>query len=115
MTGGFVLRIFEWQAVAAARVLAGRASLPDKVAMEKWEQDRLEERGDGPAFWALMPEVDRYFEDLRTLAGEPASGTTGRVLPRYEEAWGQTFFSLIGDRIKWWQQQAAEATNRSNQ
>jgi hypothetical protein len=75
--------------------------------MERWEQDRIAERGDGPAFWALMPEFQRYFEDLRRLAGDPAPGTTGRVLPPYDEVWGETFFGLIGDRIKWWQQQAA--------
>ncbi|KAM0332519.1 hypothetical protein ACHAQA_002802 [Verticillium albo-atrum] len=38
VNGGFGLRIFEWQAVAAARVLAGRGKLPPRNEMEAWEQ-----------------------------------------------------------------------------
>lgn len=80
--------------------------------MERWEADRVLERGDGPAFWALMPEFEWYFEDLHRIAGDPAPETTGRVLPRYEEAWGTAFFGLIQDRINWWQCQADDARER---
>ncbi|KAJ3550208.1 hypothetical protein NM208_g97 [Fusarium decemcellulare] len=72
VTGGFGLRIFEWQAVAAARVFAGHAALPSHEEMSTWEQARLIEKGDGPPFWALLPDFERHFEALRAIAGNPA-------------------------------------------
>ncbi|KAF1847240.1 thiol-specific monooxygenase [Cucurbitaria berberidis CBS 394.84] len=117
VTGSFGLRIFEWQAVSAARVFAGRAKLPTYEEMRAWEQLRLEERGDGPSFWALMPDFERYFEDLRAIAGEPALGTAGRVLPRYDPAWEDTLWRFVDYRIQLWQKEAAkaEATRRQQQ
>lgn len=82
--------------------------------MERWEQDRILERGDGPASWALMPEFKRYFEDLRRLAGDPGPGSSGRVLPPYEEAWEKAFFRLIQDRIEWWKQQASTVGSKDS-
>lgn len=83
--------------------------------MEKWEQARLARRGEGAPFWTLIPEFEEYFEEIRALAGEPAAGTTGRVLPKYEEAWGQAFWGLIRRRKEWWNRAAEEAgqTSRS--
>ncbi|PYI19607.1 putative dimethylaniline monooxygenase [Aspergillus violaceofuscus CBS 115571] len=109
VTGGFGIRIFEWQAVAAARVLAGRASLPSREEMEKWEEDRLAERGDGGPFWTLMPDFETHFEQLRELAGEPEPGTTGRVLPKYESAWADVFWDFINTRIEWWKKDQSRA------
>lgn len=109
VTGSFGLRIFEWQAVATARVLAGRASLPSYAEMEVWEQERVAERGDGVAFWVLMPDFERYFEDLRAIAGDPALGTTGRVLPRYDNAWGEVFWRFVNWRVQLWKKDAADA------
>ncbi|KAL5343252.1 putative dimethylaniline monooxygenase [Aspergillus crustosus] len=106
VTGGFGIRIFEWQAVAAARILAGHASLPSREDMEEWERNRLAERGEGGPFWTLMPDFERYFEEYRALAGEPAPGTTGRVLPRYEPAWGDVFWDFIKTRKEWWERDA---------
>ncbi|KAJ5893254.1 dimethylaniline monooxygenase [Penicillium taxi] len=108
VTGGFGIRIFEWQAVAAARVLAGHAKLPSRQEMETWESDRLEER-EGSPFWTLMPEFERYFEELRSIAGEPALGTTGRVLPQYEPEWEESFQSFVQHRIERWQCEATKA------
>ncbi|KAL1606159.1 hypothetical protein SLS60_003560 [Paraconiothyrium brasiliense] len=109
VTGGFGLRIFEWQSVAMARVFAGRAPLPSCIEMKAWEQERIVERGDGPSFWVLMPDFERYFEDLRAIAGEPASGTTGRVLPRYDDAWGEAFWRFVKWRVQLWEKDAADA------
>ncbi|KAL2844794.1 putative dimethylaniline monooxygenase [Aspergillus pseudoustus] len=111
VTGGFGIRIFEWQAVAAARVLAGRASLPSREEMHNWEQERLAERGEGGPFWTLMPDFETYFEQLRELAGEPEPGTTGRVLPKYESAWGDVFWDFINMRIQWWKEDQARRRN----
>lgn len=110
MTGGFGIRIFEWQAVAAARVLAGHATLPSQREMEQWERERIVERGDGPAFWALMPDFEKHFEALRAIAGEPAATTKGRVLPKYDSKWAESFWDLISTRNETWKRMAAEAS-----
>lgn len=104
------MRAFEWQAVAAARVLAGRSTLPSRQEMEKWEQDRVAKVGDGPAFWALSPDFEHHFEAMRAIAGDPAPGTTGRVLPKYEAGWGDVFWHFVNQRAEWWEKEAAEAT-----
>ncbi|PLB48598.1 thiol-specific monooxygenase [Aspergillus steynii IBT 23096] len=102
VTGGFGIRVFEWQAVATARMFAGRATLPSHEEMKMWEQDRLATRGDGAPFWTLMPDFETYFEQLRLLAGDPAPGSTGRTLPKYDPAWAEAFWQLIERRIQWW-------------
>ncbi|KAJ5161062.1 hypothetical protein N7492_006454 [Penicillium capsulatum] len=100
---GLTFKVFEWQAVAAARVLAGRASLPSAATQEKWETDRIAEKGDGPAFTVINPEFEAYFEDLRRLAGEPSPGTPGRPLPRFEQKWVDDFNAGHERRKKMWQ------------
>ncbi|KAH6960216.1 putative dimethylaniline monooxygenase [Fusarium avenaceum] len=114
VTGGFGLRIFEWQAVAAARHFAGRANLPPLKQMVEWEQQRVEEKGDGPAFWTLLPDFEKHYEALRAIAGDPAPGTTGRVLPKYDEKWSESFWELINARIAWWREEARSAEKKSN-
>ncbi|KAF6806737.1 thiol-specific monooxygenase [Colletotrichum sojae] len=94
-TGGFGLRIFEWQAAAAARVFAGRGKLPSRKDMEIWEERRVAEKGDSPAFWTLLPDFEVHFEALRAIAGDPAPRTTGRVLPVYDPAWAGKFWAFI--------------------
>ena len=80
--------------------------------MEKWEADRILEKGDGPAFWTLIPDFEHHFEALRGLAGPPAAGTIGRVLPKYQPSWGDEFWDLITYRINWWNNEAAKAIGR---
>ena len=46
---------------------------------------------------------------MRTIAGDPEPGTSGRVLPKYENEWAETFWQLIDDRIAWWKSEAARA------
>lgn len=93
--------------MAAARVLAGHAKLPSRDEMDKWEQDRLALKGEGGPFWTLMPDFGEHFEAYRDLAGEPAEGTLGRVLPKYDRAWEEEFWEFVRKRIKWWQEAAA--------
>lgn len=54
-----------------------------------------------------MPDFEEHFESYRALAGEPAEGTLGRVLPKYNPAWGEEFWESVRKRIKWWQEAAA--------
>ncbi|KPM37049.1 hypothetical protein AK830_g9520 [Neonectria ditissima] len=109
VTGGFGIRIFEWQAVAAARVLAGHATLPPRKEMEDWEQDRISKCGNGPLFWTLSPNFEEHFEALRAIAGEPAAGTRGRVLPKYDPKWAEILWQFVDYRIRWWKEEAAKA------
>ncbi len=83
--------------------------------METWEQERLLTRGDGIPFFTLAPEFKEYFEGLRTLAGEPAKGTTARSLPKFEPKWVDEFLVVVNLRSGWWdkeRQVAEEAVKR---
>ncbi|KAI1063139.1 hypothetical protein LB507_005674 [Fusarium sp. FIESC RH6] len=86
---GLTFKIFEWQAVYAARILAGRANIPSVEEMQKWEEQRIEERGDGPKFSVVYPDFEKYFEDVRKLAGDGEG--VGRQLPKYKREWFESF------------------------
>ncbi|CAK7217431.1 hypothetical protein SCUCBS95973_003149 [Sporothrix curviconia] len=105
ITGGLTFRAFEWQAVAVARLFAGRAVLPPADEMRQWEKSHAAERGEGGAFCSIAPAFREYFEGLRRLAGEPAAGTTGRVLPRFEQAWTESFSQIVWLRQQWWERE----------
>ncbi|CAG7958203.1 unnamed protein product [Penicillium salamii] len=105
---GLTFKVFEWQAVAAARVLAGKVSLPSVAEQEKWETDRIAEKTDGPAFTVLNPDFEAYFETLRALAGEPKDGT-GRRLPQFEQKWLDDFNEGAERRKQMWRKSNAAA------
>jgi len=95
-------KVFEWQAVAAARVLAGKAVLPGRAEQEKWEQDRIALKGDGPAFTVVNPDFKDYFEELRLLAGELGQGVPGRRLPVFDQRWKDDFDAGHERRKEMW-------------
>ncbi|KAF7593409.1 hypothetical protein BBP40_011511 [Aspergillus hancockii] len=99
---GLTFKVFEWQAVAAARVLAGKAQLPPLTEQRKWEEDRIAKKGDGPGFLMINPDFEAYFEQLRQLAGEPAAGAPGRRLPPFEQQWVDDFNAGHQRRIGMW-------------
>ncbi|PYH98267.1 FAD/NAD(P)-binding domain-containing protein [Aspergillus ellipticus CBS 707.79] len=107
---GLTFKIFEWQAVAAARVLAGKAQLPSLPEQQKWEQARIAQKGDGPAFTAVNPDFQEYFETLRRLAGEPGEGEAGRRLPPFDGEWMDVFNAGHERRIRMWQKANEEAS-----
>ncbi|KAH8162708.1 hypothetical protein CIB48_g5531 [Xylaria polymorpha] len=107
--GAFGIRVFEWQAVAAARVLAGHATLPSRSEMKKWEKDRVAKKGDNVSFLSLIPDFEEPYEALRAIAGDPAVGTEGRILPKYDPAWGDAFWRVVKYRQDWWQEEAEKA------
>ncbi|CAI4220176.1 unnamed protein product [Parascedosporium putredinis] len=81
--GGFTFRAYEWQAVAVARFLAGRANpLPSIPEQLEWERKRVAEKKGGKDYYSIAPDYADFFEFLRGIAGPPAPGTSGRVLPR---------------------------------
>lgn len=114
---GLTFKIFEWQAVLAARLLAGRCShqLPSCEEMRQWEADRIASHGDGPGFTLVHPEFEAYFETLRRLTqggeeGESGDkGIKGRQLPPFDPAWFAAFMDGHELRKRMWERLNAEA------
>lgn len=105
---GLTFKIFEWQAVYAARLLAGRGTLPTTEEMAKWEEDRVAAKGDGPKFSLIFPGFEDYFETLRKLAGEPTDGK-GRRLPKFQREWYRAFMDGHEKRKDMWRRLIEEA------
>lgn len=106
VAAGLTFKIFEWQAVLAARVLSGRARLPPAEEQAKWEADRVAEMGD--KFPLVHPHFEEYFETVRALAGEPENGV-GRRLPPFDPSWFQVFLDGLELRRKMWVRLNAKA------
>lgn len=104
IAAGFTFKVFEWQAVLAARFLAGRVQLPPIEDQKEWERQRIEEKGDGVPFTALYPKFEEYFEEVRQLAGDPKEGESGRVLPKFDRKWRENFDAAHLKRIAMWQE-----------
>lgn len=101
VAAGLTFKVFEWQAVLAARLLAGRAVLPPVEEMRKWESERIKARGDGVKFTLIFPDFEDYFETLRQLAGEGEEGK-GRKLPRFQREWVRAFLDGHERRKAMW-------------
>jgi hypothetical protein len=112
IAAGFTFKVFEWQAVLAARFLAGRITLPPVSEQIKWEEDRMAYKGDGVPFTALYPDFEEYFEEVRKMAGEPKDGK-GRPLPRFEKWWRENFDKAHLKRIDMWKRGNEEARERT--
>ncbi|OLN94297.1 Thiol-specific monooxygenase 1 [Colletotrichum chlorophyti] len=108
VAAGLTFKIFEWQGVLAARVLAGRAKLPPAEEQAKWEADRTALMGDDMRFCLVHPHFEEYFETLRNLAGEPENGV-GRVLPKFDLEWLDVFMDGLEMRRKMWLRLNAKA------
>ncbi|KAF5017533.1 hypothetical protein F66182_10534 [Fusarium sp. NRRL 66182] len=106
---GLTFKIFEWQAVYAARLLAGRGTLPSVQEMQKWEEERVKTHGDGPKFSVVFPDFEEYFETVRELAGEGEPGI-GRKLPMYKREWLKNFLEGTELRKDMWKRLNANAT-----
>lgn len=101
VNAGLTFKIFEWQAVYTARLLAGRGKLPSLQEMKDWEVQRIEARGDGPKFSLIFPDFEDYFETLRGLAGE-GENNLGRKLPRFQREWFRAFMDGHDRRKNMW-------------
>lgn len=109
VAAGLTFKVFEWQAVLAARLLAGRATLPSLEEQRKWEADRIVARGDGAKFSLIFPDFEDYFEALRAIAGEGAPGL-GRKLPPFRREWFRSFLEGHEKRKEMWRRSNAKAT-----
>ncbi|KAL3463011.1 hypothetical protein BJX64DRAFT_299235 [Aspergillus heterothallicus] len=99
---GLTFKVFEWQAVAAARVLAGKAVLPGVEERRRWEEERIRVKGDGTGFLMVNPDFEEYFEQLRGVAGDPGEDGVGRRLPEFEQKWVDDFWAGHERRIRMW-------------
>ena len=97
-------RVYEYQAVAVARFLAGRAAaLPSLTEQKDWELKRLQYKGPTNNFHAIRPDLKDYFTWLRDFAGKPVPGTKGYELPVWDEIWvSQGFEAVLTLRDKYW-------------
>lgn len=105
---GLTFKIFEWQAVLAARILAGRTELPGTETMRQWEEDRIQRKGDGPKFTLVYPDLEEYFEGVRELAGEGIQ-RKGRKLIPFRNEWMQSFDNGVDLRVNMLKRANAEA------
>jgi hypothetical protein len=107
----FTFKVFEWQAVLAARFLAGQVTLPPLSDQIKWEEERIAYKGDGVPFTALYPDFEDYFEEVRRMVGDRKNGK-GRQLPRFEKWWRTRFDEAHLSRITMWKRGNEEAWER---
>lgn len=96
---GLTFRVFEWQAVLAARVFAGRAKLPPQAERDEWEKERIAKKGDGVPFTMIFPDFADYFETVRKMAGEEGPG---RRLPVFDPKWKDDFMAGHELRKQMW-------------
>ena len=89
MKAAISFRVFEYQAVAIARFLAGRATLPSIAEQKEWETKRIANKGATNSFHEIKPDFEEYFNYLRTMAGQSAEGTKGYELPAWDEKWAE--------------------------
>ncbi|KAL4779896.1 putative dimethylaniline monooxygenase [Aspergillus varians] len=96
-------RVYEYQAVAVSRFLAGRsASLPSKEAQKEWEQSRLLEKGPTELFHEIKPDFTGYYGWLREFAGRASPESTEYLLPEFEENWIQSDIEILQARQRYW-------------
>ncbi|KAK7745086.1 hypothetical protein SLS53_003321 [Cytospora paraplurivora] len=108
--GGFTFRVYEWQAVAIARHLAGRGkALPPKEEQRKWEEDRVAKFKGGKDYYSIAPNYSEYLEFLRDIAGSPAPGTTGRTLPPFDKKWLDVWQGMVKHKIQGFERDAQKA------
>ena len=115
VAAGFTFKVFEWQAVLAARYLAGQIKVPPMEEQKKWEQDRIQVKGDGVPFTALYPNFEEYFEEVRKVAGEPKDKNKGRRLPPFEKRWRENFDAAHLRRIAMWKELNRQAKQKMAQ
>jgi hypothetical protein len=88
------LRVYEYQAVAVARVLSGRGTLPSIEKQKEWEVKRLVERGPTHQFHTLAPDFKEYFEGIRAIAGKNGDEDANE-LPEWRDEWADLGFKVL--------------------
>ncbi|EXJ83956.1 hypothetical protein A1O3_04623 [Capronia epimyces CBS 606.96] len=96
-------RVYEYQAVAVARFLAGRSKpLPSVEEQRRWEEDRIRYKGSNNRFHEIKPDLGEYFNGLKQFAGPPAAGTDAYDLPAFQDDWAEKGFEILQLKDKYW-------------
>ncbi|KAH8690776.1 dimethylaniline monooxygenase (N-oxide forming) [Talaromyces proteolyticus] len=103
--GGLSFRVYEYQAVAIARILAGRANLPSVAEQKEWEKKRLSLKGDSVAFHEILPDFGPYWNRLREIAGKPSPESNSYELPEWQQEWADTALAILAKKSLWWDEQ----------
>lgn len=101
------LRIYEYQAVAVARFLAGHAAgvLPSVEEQRAWERDRLAYKGPTELFHEIKPDFTEYYGWLRSFAGPPSPDSLksgAYELPQFEDWWVDCDIEVIIKKAQYW-------------
>ncbi|KAJ5164469.1 uncharacterized protein N7500_006299 [Penicillium coprophilum] len=96
-------RIYEYQAVAVSRFLAGRSQdLPSIAAQDEWVEQRLQYKGPTELFHEIMPDFVEYYGWLREFAGCAEGKPTEYLLPEFEENWVQSDIEILLAKKQHW-------------
>jgi hypothetical protein len=84
---GMSFRVFEYQAILAARYLAGKTQLPPVEEQEAWYRERLERVGKNRNFHSTINDPALvYIDNLVKLGGgHGAIGDKGKVFPKFSD------------------------------
>lgn len=96
LAGGLTFKVFEWQAVLAARIFAGRSKVPSQDEQYQWEQDRIAQKGNSYKYSHLFPDFEEYFEGIRAVA---TNDGPGRKLPPFDQRWHDLFVDGFRRRV----------------
>ncbi|KAH8808669.1 putative dimethylaniline monooxygenase [Xylogone sp. PMI_703] len=98
-------RVYEYQAVAVARFLAGRSqALPGIHEQYEWERKRLEYKGPTNSFHEVKPDFAEYFNWLRDFAGPPAKEAPETYeLPAWSDEWAKLGLKILELKDKYWE------------
>lgn len=102
--------MYEWQAVAIARHLLGRAkALPPIKEQKEWERKRVAALGGGKSYYSIAPNYEEFFQFLRDIAGDPVPGTTGLTLPPFDKKWLELWAGMVAPKIQAWERTRKKA------
>ncbi|VBB71288.1 Putative monooxygenase [Podospora comata] len=114
--GGFTFKVYEWQAVAVARHLAGRAQpLPPVADQQRWEAKRAAAKKGGKDYYSIAPDYKDFFEFLRKIAGDPKEGTTGRMLPAFCDEWLTVWKGMVAHKLRGFEKERERAEEEVKQ
>ncbi|KAJ5453132.1 Glycoside hydrolase family 71 [Penicillium cf. griseofulvum] len=95
-------RIYEYQAVAVSRFLAGRSKdLPSEAAQDEWVEHRERYKGPTDLFHEIMPDFAEYYGWLREFAGT-AGKPAQYLLPEFKDDWIQSDIEILLAKKQYW-------------
>ena len=83
--------------------------MPPVEEQEAWERNRVALLKGGKSYYSIAPRFEEFFEFLRSIAGEPASGTTGLRLPPFDKKWLELWAEMVAPKIKAWEKAREKA------